>query len=101
MERPVAQDASDNRYKLEITSAARRDLKRLLKSLPSSRYTRLDGVIRSLEENPRPHGYEPVVNEENIFRCRDGDFRILYSIDDSRLRIRIARVRDRKDVYRH
>ncbi len=33
------------------------------------------------------------------WRIRVGDYRVVYSIEDSKLRISVVRVRHRKDVY--
>lgn len=88
-------------YRVDVTTAAQRDLKRLKKELATQPFTRVDAAIRSLGDDPRPHGYEPVENTVGIYRCRVGDIRILYGIDDAGRIVRIARVRHRRDVYRH
>lgn len=88
-------------YRVTVTTPAQRDLKRLVKSLSRDRFLAIDDAIRSLGRNPRPHGYEPLEGCAGVFRFRVGDHRILYSIDDPMHVVRIARVRDRKDVYRH
>ncbi len=36
-----------------------------------------------------------------MYRKRDGDYRILYEVDDEARRVCVQRVRDRKDVYKH
>jgi mRNA interferase RelE/StbE len=88
-------------YQVRVTTAAGRDLKRLKKELDRQKLARIDEAIRRLGDDPRPHGCEPVENAEGIFRIRVVDHRILYGIDVEQRLVRIARIRHRRDVYRH
>jgi mRNA interferase RelE/StbE len=55
---------------------------------------------RELENDPRPAGCKKLVGEkEELWRVRVGDYRIIYSIDDSIFIVDIGRVGRRKDVY--
>ena len=56
--------------------------------------------IQSLGENPRPFGYEKLSGHLDQYRLREGNYRILYSIDDERLVVDVVKVGHRKDVYR-
>lgn len=85
------------KYTLGHTSSARRDLKKL----KNNRIV-LESVvatIKKLEGDPRPSGAEPLEGDVT-FRIRDGEFRIIYEIDDSARTVTITRVRDRKDAYK-
>ena len=55
--------------------------------------------IRTLEEDPRPQGSEKLSGEEK-YRLRQGDFRIIYSIDDEQSIVIVVKVGHRRDVYR-
>lgn len=55
--------------------------------------------IRRLAKDPRPHGCEKLSGHEK-YRVRQGNYRILYSLDDAESRIVIVRVGHRRDVYR-
>ena len=35
----------------------------------------------------------------DAYRVRDGDYRIIYAVDDDAKQVKVVRVRDRKDVY--
>jgi len=72
----------------------------LAKLLPRPQLNSIDQKIESLADDPRPPASEKLAARDNIYRIRDGDYRILYAIDDEERRVEIARVRDRKDVYR-
>jgi len=57
--------------------------------------------IDKLRTNPRPEGIEPLQgSEKGLFRIRQGDYRIVYSIQDQKLLILIVRVVHRKEVYK-
>ncbi len=66
-------------------------------------------VVRVLElgQNPRPHDSEelkgfrdPDVPGRKGFRADQGEYRILYTIDDARRVVTVFRVGHRSDVYR-
>jgi mRNA interferase RelE/StbE len=49
--------------------------------------------IEKLETNPRPVGIEPLQGAEvGLFRIRQGDYRIVYSIQDKKLLVLVVRV---------
>ena len=56
--------------------------------------------IQSLGENPRPFGSEKLSGHLDLYRVREGNYRILYSIDDEKLLVDVIKVGHRKDVYR-
>ncbi|MGO9606687.1 MAG: type II toxin-antitoxin system RelE family toxin [Candidatus Binataceae bacterium] len=57
-------------------------------------------AISDLQADPRPPGCKMLKGAERLYRIRVGDYRIIYEIDDNRLRLIIARIRHRSDVYR-
>ena len=56
--------------------------------------------IQSLGENPRPIGCEKLSGQLDRYRVREGNYRILYTIDDEKLLVDIVKVGHRKEVYR-
>jgi len=56
--------------------------------------------IQSLGENPRPSGCEKLTGQVDRYRVREGNYRILYSVDDEELLVDVVKVGHRKDVYR-
>ena len=81
-------------HQIEVTRAAQRDLS----SLPKSVFKRIDAKIQSLSEDPHPRGSKKL--EDNLFRVRVGDYRIIYQVISDRIVIVIIRVRHRREVYR-
>jgi mRNA interferase RelE/StbE len=56
--------------------------------------------IQALTANPRPHGAEKLAGYADRYRIRQGNFRIIYLIDDDTSQVTIFKIGDRKDVYR-
>jgi len=56
--------------------------------------------IQGLATNPRPHGSEKLAGFADRYRVRQGNFRIVYLIDDEAGAVTIFKVGHRKDVYR-
>jgi len=56
-------------------------------------------AINSLAENPRPHGCKKLSGSLNEYRVRVGDYRILYSINDTIITIFIFKIAHRKEAY--
>lgn len=82
-------------YDIELTRNATRELRRLNNPI----LRRLLNAIEDLKENPRPQGSKKLVNTEELWRIRVGDYRIVYSIADEIKIVTITRVAHRKDVY--
>ena len=83
-------------YEVLIERTAERDLK----SLPTHLFDRIVPRIKGLADNPRPAGCHKLAGSKNDWRIRIGDYRVLYEIDDASKRVRIFRVRHRREVYR-
>lgn len=56
--------------------------------------------IEGLAGNPRSDKTEKLAGHNDRYRIRQGRYRIVYLIDDSRHEVTIFKVGDRKDVYR-
>lgn len=52
-----------------------------------------------LGSDPRPPGTEKLSGQEK-YRIRQGDYRVLYAIDDDSATVTIVKVGHRRDVYR-
>jgi len=56
--------------------------------------------IAGLAVNPRSQKTEKLAGYDDRYRIRQGQYRIVYFIDDSRREVTIFKVGHRKDVYR-
>jgi mRNA interferase RelE/StbE len=82
-------------YRVEFAPAASRQIKRL----PRGTQKRIIARIEELALNPRLHGVQKLVSEENLYRVRVGEYRVVYQIRDRELIVLIARVGHRREVY--
>jgi mRNA interferase RelE/StbE len=71
-----------------------------LEALPKKTNENIVQAIDSLTENPRPNGCKKLKGEEEtLWRIRVGNYRIIYSIEDSIIIIDIRRIGHRRDIY--
>ena len=82
-------------YRLRIKPSAVKELE----AVTLKDRKRLVARIRRLAKEPRPQGCEKLSGHEK-YRVRQGDYRILYSIDDAESAVLIVKVGHRRDVYR-
>lgn len=61
---------------------------------------RIVAKIRDLAEEPRPHGSEKLAGYDDRYRVRQGNYRIVYAIDDKASHVTVFKIGHRKDVYR-
>ena len=89
--------SSRRRYKVEIPSAARRQIRRLSRS----DFERIEPVIISLQNDPRPLGTTKLQGTANLWRIRVGNLRIVSKIRDSESLVTVLRVSKRDErTYR-
>jgi len=82
-------------YKVEL----RRNVKKSLDRLQTQERHRIIPVLLNLEQEPRPTGVEKVRGTE-LWRIREGDYRLIYHIDDEEKIITVVRIGHRRDIYR-
>jgi mRNA interferase RelE/StbE len=84
-------------YRITVKPSAKRELKKLPVYIATSIVRKIDG----LAAEPRPEGCKKLVNnKEELWRVRVGDYRILYTIDDSIRIVDIHHVGNRREIYR-
>jgi len=82
-------------YKLTIKKSAAKELK----EFPQKDVHRIVRRIQSLTDNPRPSGSEKL-SAQSYYRIRQGDYRIVYSIDDTNRIVDIIKIGHRREIYR-
>ncbi len=70
-----------------------------LEDLRPGDYGRVRDAIADLAADPRPPGCIKLTDRTG-WRIRVGDFRIIYTINDSQLLVTVVRVGNRRDIYR-
>jgi mRNA interferase RelE/StbE len=81
-------------YRVFILPKAQRELERL----PKETYERIKAAILALAQNPRPPGCKKLSGRD-YWRIREGDYRVIYEIEDGAKNVTVLRVRHRRDVY--
>ncbi len=81
-------------YRVEVTPAAGRDLRRL----PEAGRSRVLEAVGRLANDPRPPTWRKLAGWERRYRIRSGDFRVIYDIFDSDPTVVIARVIRRSET---
>ena len=82
-------------YKVLIKRSAAKELE----ELPLKVRRQVAGRIDSLGASPRPTGVEKLSGQEK-YRIRQGDYRVLYAIDDDTQTVTVVKIGHRRDVYR-
>lgn len=82
-------------YEVFLSKAARKQLD----TLPLFISNKILEDISDLSSSPRPAGCKKLKGYKKVWRIRIGDYRVIYEIEDKRLRILIVAVGHRKDIY--
>lgn len=82
-------------YRLVFKQSVAKDLR----SIPKHDVAKILKRIDSLSINPTPLGSEKLSGQSR-YRIRQGNYRILYEIDDHQICITIVKIGHRRDVYR-
>lgn len=82
-------------YEVHLKRSAEKELA----ALPRETHQKIIKRLLSLEGNPRPHRAKKLGGGER-FRVRVGDYRILYTVDDSLQKIEVSALGHRREVYR-
>ena len=84
------------RYRIEFKPSAEKSLAKL----PTGLQKRIVRAVELLAATPRPHGVVKMAGDENLWRIRAGDFRVVYEIHDRVLLVMVLRVGHRREIYR-
>jgi mRNA interferase RelE/StbE len=84
------------RYKVSIKRSAVKEIEAIPQKKERQRIIR---CIGQLADQPRPPGSKKL-SGHNKYRIRQGNYRIIYGIEDKELTIVVVVVGKRKDVYR-
>lgn len=88
-------------YRLEVSSAADRDLEKLKGRIRRQDFERLRDAVRDLAEEPRPHGVRKIKGEERAYRIRVGSYRVVYEVyDNDNLVLILQMARRSETTYR-
>lgn len=83
------------RYSLLIKPSAAKEIE----AVPKIDRLRIIERIHSLSSDPRPPGHEKLAGDDK-YRIRQGDYRILYTINCNELIVVVVKVGHRREVSR-
>jgi mRNA interferase RelE/StbE len=55
---------------------------------------------KGLAENPYPPGCKKLAGDEGFWRIRVGDYRVVYTVIQSKLVVLVVKIGHRREVYR-
>ncbi|HVV95695.1 MAG TPA: type II toxin-antitoxin system RelE/ParE family toxin [Rhodanobacteraceae bacterium] len=84
------------RYELIYLPSITKDLR----GLPKADVRKILRLAESLRDDPRPSGSVKLLGEER-YRVRQGDYRIVYAVDDGLVIVTVVKIGHRRDVYRN
>lgn len=83
------------KYKIFFKKSVEKDLKKI----PKKYLVKILEKIDNLKNNPKPEGSEKLTSYD-LYRIRQGTYRIVYSIQDQELTIWVIKVAHRKGIYK-
>ena len=84
-------------YSIVISQSALKQLQNLQKLFVK----KIGRAIEKLADDPRPIGVKKLKgSNENLYRIRVGDYRVVYLIDEEIKLVDIRRIGHRKDIYK-
>ncbi len=82
-------------YKIAIKKSVAKDLR----CIPKKDVKRILSTIQKLANDPRPPQAKKLSGQER-FRIRQGNYRILYTLENDKLVVCVVKAGKRRDVYR-
>jgi len=83
-------------YEIVFARTARKELESIGKKFSD----RILKKIELLQYDPRPLGCEKIKGDDNLWRIRIGNYRVIYAIYDKEKLVDVSVIRHRKDAYR-
>jgi mRNA interferase RelE/StbE len=82
-------------YKIFFKKSVEKDFKKI----PNKFLSKILEKIEALKNDPKPEGCEKLTGYD-LYRIRQGTYRIVYSIQDNELTIWVIKVGHRKEIYK-
>jgi mRNA interferase RelE/StbE len=83
-------------YKILIKKSAAAEL---AGGIPRKDLEKIVRKIRNLEVEPRPPGCLKLSGQDR-YRLRQGDYRIVYIVDDARRIVEVYKIGNRREIYK-
>jgi mRNA interferase RelE/StbE len=83
-------------YTIQYKSSVKKELKKLNQSDRKS----IVDKIEKLKKDPKPQGSAKLKGSTDLYRIRQGDYRVIYRIQNNVLVVLIIRIGHRRDIYK-
>jgi mRNA interferase RelE/StbE len=84
------------KYKVELTRSAEKTLFKLPKTI----LPKILSALQGLSFDPFPVGCRKLSGEQNAFRIRVQNYRIIYELYSEVILVKVLKIGHRKDIYR-
>jgi mRNA interferase RelE/StbE len=84
------------RYELRVKPSVAKDLR----GIPKADVKRILSRMQALRDDPRAPGCEKLSGDSDLYRVRQGVYRIIYAILEAQVVVEVVKVGHRSEVYR-
>lgn len=84
------------RYELRVKPSVAKDLR----GIPKADIKRILSCMQTLRHDPRAPGCEKLSGNSDLYRVRQGVYRIVYAILEAQVVVEVVKVGHRSEVYR-
>ena len=84
-------------YEVKFSKGAKKQFRKL----PLDVQQRIQTKINDLAIEPRPNGVKKLQGDDNSYRLRVGDYRVIYEVVDNVLIVTVIKVGHRSDIYKN
>ncbi len=84
------------RYELRVKPSVAKDLR----GIPKADIKRILSCMQTLRNDPRAPGCEKLSGNSDLYRVRQGVYRIIYAILEAQVVVEVVKVGHRSEVYR-
>lgn len=84
------------RFELRVKPSVAKDLR----AVPKTDVRRILSRIESLRDDPRAPGCEKLAGDRELYRVRQGTYRIVYMIHDANVVVEVVKGGHRGEVFR-
>ena len=78
----------------------RKSARKQIGQLPEIAVSKISTAIDALADEPRPANCKKMQGVEGTYRIRVGDYRIIYTVNDTVVTVEIVKIGSRQDVYK-
>ncbi|BBD68802.1 addiction module antitoxin [Nostoc commune NIES-4072] len=83
-------------YEVKFSKGAKKQFRKL----PLDVQQRIQTKINELAIEPRPNGVKKLQGDDNSYRLRVGDYRVIYEVVDNVLIVTVIKVGHRSNIYK-